>query len=61
MPEWLPLKTPVFMRTTRANQLWNGDAERKKTCAIIQSNTSFSGLGVVKERMALTDTAVFKS
>ena len=44
------------MATTRAKQFWNGDAQRKKTCAIIiHGDASFSGQGVVYESMALTD------
>jgi len=55
-PSHLEAVDPVIMGKTRAKQFWNGDAERKKTCAIIiHGDASFSGQGVVYESMALTD------
>merc|ERR1719206_403733 len=55
-PSHLEAVDPVIMGKTRAKQFWNGDTERKKTCAIIiHGDASFSGQGVVYESMALTD------
>lgn len=55
-PSHLEAVDPVIMGKTRAKQFWNGDKDRKKTCAIIiHGDASFSGQGVVYESMALTD------
>ena len=55
-PSHLEAVDPVIMGKTRAKQHFNGDTDRKKTCAIIiHGDASFSGQGVVYESMALTD------